>query len=71
MSERHQHCWQDQGEQIREQHGDAYYWNWVGERDGVGGTCFLPKDHIGPCEFTRDDEWGVTFAGPETTEERE
>lgn len=37
---------------------------WMGAHIGPSGTCMLPRGHVGPHDFTNDDEIGVSFAAP-------
>lgn len=63
MSERHNHCWKDLGEHLEETNVDAYH-EWYGSRypdSPLGATCMLPDGHVGPHEFTPDNQIGVTF----------
>jgi hypothetical protein len=51
------HCWADYSNCLYAGLAPFY-----ADLYSVGGTCLLPSDHIGPHEFTRDDEILVTFA---------
>ena len=60
MSKRHVHCWKDQGEHVEETEGFDAYIEFAYVQD-KHGACMLPRGHVGPHEFTPDDQIGVSF----------
>jgi hypothetical protein len=57
LTERTLHCWADYSTCLH-----AGLAPFDADLYSVGGTCLLPSGHIGPHEFTRDDEILVTFS---------
>jgi hypothetical protein len=59
------HCWKDKREHVEETEGwgtDAYWATYSDEGANRNGTCMREAEHVGPHNFTPDDQIRIAVA---------